>query len=58
MWHLLLANAREKLQDWRQQHNEDRPRSATGYNVPITPHNPGGAFGPAIVVSRQGTGHE
>lgn len=30
-----LADAREKLEDWRRHYNEDRPHSAIGYNVPI-----------------------
>lgn len=41
-----LADAREKLEDWRKHYNEDRPHSAIGYNVPIALHNPGGAVSP------------
>ena len=33
-----LADAREKLEDWRRHYNEDRPHSAIGYNVPIAMH--------------------
>ncbi|WP_435169106.1 integrase core domain-containing protein, partial [Falsirhodobacter sp. 1013] len=28
-----LAVAREKLEDWRRHHNEDRPHSAIGYRT-------------------------
>ena len=34
-WFMSLADAREKLEDWRRHYNEDRPHSAIGYNVPI-----------------------
>lgn len=37
-----LADAREKLEDWRRHYNEDRPHSAIGYNVPIAMHYPDG----------------
>lgn len=40
-WFLTLADAREKMEDWRRHYNEDRPHSAIGYNVPIALHNPG-----------------
>ena len=45
-WFMTLADAREKLEDWRKHYNEDRPHSAIGYNVPIALHNPGGAASP------------
>ncbi|WP_394855542.1 integrase core domain-containing protein, partial [Nitratireductor aquimarinus] len=35
-WFLSLADAREKLEDWRKYYNEVRPHSAIGYNVPIS----------------------
>ena len=41
-WFLSLADAAKKMQDWCRHHNEDRPHSAIGYNVPIALHNPGG----------------
>ncbi|WP_113154401.1 IS3 family transposase [Nitratireductor sp. OM-1] len=41
-WFLSLADAREKLEDWRRYYNEVRPHSAIGYNVPIALQNPGG----------------
>lgn len=41
-WFLTLADAREKLEDWRQYYNEDRPHSAIGYKVPSALQNPGG----------------
>ncbi len=46
-WFLALADAREKLEDWRRHYNEDRPHSAIGYNVPIALHNPGGIPSPS-----------
>ena len=46
-WFMNLADAREKLEDWRRHHNEDRPHSATGYNVPIAVHYPDGATSPS-----------
>jgi Integrase core domain len=46
-WFLTLADAREKLEDWRRDYNEVRPHSAIGYNVPIAIHNLGGATSPS-----------
>ena len=46
-WFMSLADAREKLEDWRRHYNEDRPHSAIGYNVPIALHYPGGAASPS-----------
>jgi len=45
-WFMSLADAREKLEDWRRHYNEDRPHSAIGYNVPIAMHYPDGASSP------------
>ena len=45
-WFMSLADAREKLEDWRRHYNEDRPHSAVGYNVPIAMHFPDGAASP------------
>jgi len=42
-----LADAREKLEDWRRDYNEVRPHSAIGSNVPIDLHNPDGATSPS-----------
>jgi len=33
-WFLSLADAAEKLEDWRRDYNEHRPHSAIGNNVP------------------------
>lgn len=46
-WFMSLADAREKLEDWRRHYNEDRPHSAIGYNVPIAVHYPDGATSPS-----------
>jgi putative transposase len=46
-WSMTLADATEKLEDWRRYYNEDRPHSAIGYNVPIALHNPGDETSPS-----------
>lgn len=46
-WFMTLADAKEKLEDWRRYYNEDRLHSAIGYNVPIALHNPGDATSPS-----------
>ncbi len=46
-WFMSLADAREKLEDWRRHYNEDRPHSSIGYNVPIAVHYPDGATSPS-----------
>lgn len=48
-----LADAREKLEDWRRHYNEDRPHSAIGYNVPIDMHYPDGVTSPSSWQSRK-----
>jgi len=45
-WFLTLADAREKLEDWRRYYNEERPHGAIGNKVPITLQNPDGAASP------------
>ncbi|WP_240484774.1 transposase, partial [Pseudoponticoccus marisrubri] len=42
-----LADAQEKLEDWRRHYNEDRPHSAIGYNVPIAMHYPDDVTSPS-----------
>ena len=34
-WFLSLADAREKLEDWRKYYNEDRPHGAIGNKPPV-----------------------
>ena len=46
-WFMSLADAREKLEDWRRHYNKDRPHSAIGYNVPIAMHYPDGVACPS-----------
>ena len=46
-WFLTLADAREKLEDWRRYYNEDRPHGAIGNKPPITLLNPDGAASPS-----------
>lgn len=46
-WFMSLADAREKLDDWRRDYNDVRPHSAIGYKVPSDVHNPGGAASPS-----------
>jgi putative transposase len=45
-WFMSLADAHEKLEDWRRYYNEDRPHSGIGQIPPILLHHPGGASGP------------
>jgi putative transposase len=47
-WFLTLADACEKLEDWRRDYNEVRPHSAIGYEVPIAMQNRGGATSPSL----------
>ncbi len=46
-WFLTLADARQKLEDWRRDYNEVRPHSAIGYKPPIALQNPGDATSPS-----------
>ena len=46
-WFTGLADAREKLEDWRRHYNENRPHSAIGYKVPIAMHYPDGVTSPS-----------
>ncbi|NKJ84650.1 integrase core domain-containing protein, partial [Rhizobium leguminosarum] len=41
-----LADAREKMEDWRRDYNEVRPHGAIGNKVPDLLMNPGGATSP------------
>ena len=52
-WFMSLAYACEKLEDWRRQHNENRPHSAIGCYVPIAMHFPGGAASSSPLPSRK-----
>ncbi|NKL24655.1 integrase core domain-containing protein, partial [Rhizobium leguminosarum] len=45
-WFLTLADAREKMEDWRRDYNEVRPHGAIGNKVPILLMNPGGVTSP------------
>ncbi|CDZ64879.1 Hypothetical protein, partial CDS, partial [Neorhizobium galegae bv. orientalis] len=45
-WFLTLADAREKMEDWRRDYNEVRPHGAIGNKVPIALMNSGGATSP------------
>ena len=45
-WFLSLADAREKMEEWRRYYNEDRPRGAIGYKPPISLVNPVGSPSP------------
>lgn len=46
-WFLSLADAREKLEDWRRYYNEERPHSAIGNNTPIALMKSGDAASPS-----------
>jgi putative transposase len=45
-WFLTLADAAEKLEDWRRYYNEERPHGAIGHKAPITLLNHDGASSP------------
>jgi putative transposase len=45
-WFLSLADAREKMEDWRKYYNEERPHGAIGQNTPIMLLNRVGAASP------------
>lgn len=45
-WFLTLADAREKMEDWRRYYNEDRPHGAIGNKPPISLVNPGSVTSP------------
>jgi putative transposase len=45
-WFLTLADAREKLEDWRKYYNEDRPHGAIGNKTPVCLMTPAGASSP------------
>ena len=46
-WFLSLADAREKMDDWRRYYNEERPHGAIGQKTPIMLLNHDGAASPA-----------
>ena len=45
-WFLTLADAAEKMEDWRRYYNEVRPHGEIGHKVPISLLNPDGATSP------------
>ena len=45
-WFLTLADAREKVEDWRKYYNEDRPHGAIGNVPPVAFMTPGNATNP------------
>ena len=45
-WFLTLADAQEKMEDWRRYYNEERPHGAIGHKAPITLLNHDGASSP------------
>jgi len=45
-WFLTLADAAEKLEDWRRYYNEVRPHGAIGHKAPISLINPDGVTSP------------
>jgi putative transposase len=45
-WFLSIADARQKMEDWRRYYNEERPHGAIGDKPPITLMNPDGAASP------------
>jgi putative transposase len=49
-WFLSLADAREKLEDWRKYYNEERPHGAIGNRLPILAAEPRRRNQPANVI--------
>ena len=49
-WFLSLADAREKMEDWRRYYNEERPHGAIGQKPPIALVNHDGAPSPPLVI--------
>jgi putative transposase len=47
-WFMSLADAREKVEDWRKYYNEDRPHGAIGNKPPIMLLNHDGATSPPL----------
>ena len=45
-WFLSLEDARQKMEDWRRDYNEERPHSAIGYKPPIALMNRSAGIGP------------
>jgi putative transposase len=45
-WFLTLADAAEKLEDWRRYYSEVRPHGVIGHKVPISLLNPDGSTSP------------
>jgi putative transposase len=45
-WFMNLADAREKMEDWRKYYNEERPHGAIGQKPPMTLLNRDGAASP------------
>ena len=45
-WFLTLADAAEKMEDWRRYYNEDRPHGAIGHKAPISLLKSDGATSP------------
>jgi putative transposase len=45
-WFMSLADAREKLEDWRRYYNEERPHGAIGQRTPISLLNHAGTTSP------------
>ena len=45
-WFLSLADAQEKVENWRRYYNEERPHGAIGQKSPITLLNHDGATSP------------
>ena len=45
-WFMSLADAQEKLEDWRKYYNEERPHGAIGQMTPIMLLNRDGAASP------------
>ena len=45
-WFMTLADAQQKMEDWRRYYNEERPHGAIGHKAPISLLNYDGATSP------------
>ena len=48
-WFLSLDDAGRKMEDWRRDHNEERPHSAIGFKPPMALMNRSAGIGPTLI---------
>lgn len=55
-WFMTLADAKEKLEDWRRYYNEERLHSGIGQRVQILLHKASGASSPSLAKEAENSG--